>query len=111
LPGRTNIVITSKENWQAENVLVAHSLEDALKLATELSFKEIFIIGGGEIYKQSMAIANRVYLTRVHTEIEGDTFFPEMGNEWKLMSSNDFSSDEKNNFNHTFELWERMLDS
>ena len=109
LPGRTNIVITSKENWSYENVLVAHSLEDALKLATELSFKEIFIIGGGEIYKQSMAIANRVYLTRVHTEIEGDTFFPEMSNEWKMISSNDFASDEKNNFNHTFELWERML--
>jgi len=110
LPGRTNIVITTKENWQSENVLVAHSLEDALKLATELSFKEIFIIGGGEIYKQSMAIAHRVYLTRVHTEIEGDTFFPEMGNEWELISSNDFVSDEKNNFNHTFELWERKLD-
>jgi dihydrofolate reductase len=58
-----------------------------------------------------MAIANRVYLTRVHTEIEGDTFFPDLDEHWKLMSSNDFASDEKNNFNHTFELWERMLDS
>jgi len=111
LPGRTNIVITSKENWTNENVLVAHSLEEALKLATDLSFKEKFIIGGGEIYKQSMAIANLVYLTRVHTEIEGDTFFPEMDNEWELISSNDFASDEKNNFNHTFELWQRKIDA
>ena len=111
LPGRTNIVITTKENWQSENVLVAHSLEDALKLATELSFKEIFIIGGGEIYKQSMAIANRVYLTRVHTEIDGDTFFPVLDEHWKMISSKDCPSDEKNLFDHTFELWERMLDA
>ena len=108
LPGRTNIVITKKENWESENVLVAHSLEGALKLATELSFKEIFIIGGGEIYKQSMTIANRVYITRVHTEIDGDTFFPVLDEDWKMISSKDCTSDEKNLFDHTFELWEKL---
>ena len=107
LPGRTNIIITKQPNWHAENVVVANSLEDAIAKATALHFKEIFIIGGGEIYKQSMEIANRIYLTKVHTEIDGDTFFPALGNDWKLTSSQHCKADEKNLFDHSFEVWER----
>jgi len=109
LPGRLNIVITSNKDWAAENVITANSLEDALEKATAAHFKEIFIIGGGEIYRQSMAMANRIYLTRVHTEIDGDTFFPAINNnEWKLGSSSEFKADEKNVFDHTIEVWERV---
>lgn len=108
LPGRTNIVITKQPDWNAENVVVANSLEDALEKATALNFKEIFIIGGGEIYKQSIAIANRIYLTKVHTEIDGDTFFPDLNNDWKMISNRDFKSDEKNKFDHSFQIWERV---
>ena len=108
LPGRTNIVITKQPDWNAENVVVASSLEDALEKATALNFKEIFIIGGGEIYKQSIAIANRIYLTKVHTEIDGDAFFPDLNNDWKMISNRDFKSDEKNKFDHSFQIWERV---
>ena len=109
LPGRLNIVITSNPDWSVETVVTANSLEDALKKATEANYKEIFIIGGGEIYKQSLPIANRVYLTRVHTEIDGDTFFPALnGAEWKLVSATAYKVDEKNAFDHTIEVWERV---
>ena len=108
LPGRTNIVITKQPDWNAENVEVANSLDDALEKATALNFKEIFIIGGGEIYKQSIAIANRIYLTKVHTEIDGDAFFPDLNNDWKMISNRDFKSDEKNKFDHSFQIWERV---
>ena len=109
LPGRTNIVITKQPDWNAENVEVANSLDDALEKATALNFKEIFIIGGGEIYKQSITIANRIYLTKVHTEIDGDTFFPDLNNDWKMISNRDFKSDEKNKFDHSFQIWERVV--
>ena len=109
LPGRTNIVITKQPDWNAENVEVANSLDDALEKATALNFKEIFIIGGGEIYKQSIEIANRIYLTKVHTEIDGDAFFPDLNNDWKMISNRDFKSDEKNKFDHSFQIWERVV--
>jgi len=109
LPGRLNIVITSNKDWTAESVLTANSLEEALEKATAAHYKEIFIIGGGEIYRQSMAIANRIYLTRVHTEIDGDTFFPELNaNEWKMVNATACIADEKNAFDHTIEVWEKI---
>jgi len=111
LPGRVNLVITKQKNWQAENVLIADSIEAAIQLATEEGFKEIFIIGGGEIYKESMSLSNRIYLTRVHTNVKGDTFFPEMNEqEWKMISSNKFYSDEKHAFDYSFQVWERGVD-
>ena len=109
LPGRLNIVITSNKDWVAENVVTAFSLEDALEKATAAHNKEIFIIGGGEIYRQSMAIANRIYLTRVHTQIDGDTFFPELkSTEWTLVSATECKADEKNAFDHTIEVWDKI---
>lgn len=111
LPGRVNIVITRQKNWQAENVLTAESIVAAIQIATEEGFKEIFIIGGGEIYKESMSMSSRIYLTRVHTNVEGDTFFPEINEqEWKMISSNKFYSDEKHAFDYSFQVWERGVD-
>lgn len=109
LPGRLNIVITSNKDWTAESVVTANSLEEALEKAIAAHYKEIFIIGGGEIYRQSLAIANRIYLTRVHTQIDGDTFFPELKpTEWKLVSATECIADEKNAFDHTIEVWDRI---
>jgi dihydrofolate reductase len=106
LPGRLNIVITSNPNWHVDEVIAAKNLETAIEKAKEAHYKEIFIIGGGEIYQQSIALANRIYLTRVHTQIEGDTFFPAMDLSWEMISKNDFVADEKNIYDHTFEIWE-----
>ena len=109
LPGRMNIVITSRKDWHPENVEITSNINDAIKKAKESDTKEIFIIGGGEIFKQTMNIVDIIYLTRVHTVIEnGDTFYPELDkNLWKLTGSTPVGADEKNNYPFTFEVWER----
>jgi dihydrofolate reductase len=71
--------------------------------------REIFIIGGAEIFQQSLPIAQRVLLTRVHTNLEGDTYFPELPkDEWKLVSQDPHQKDEKHAYDYTFEVWERL---
>jgi len=86
LPNRTHIIITRKEDYKAVgNCIVVHSLETALKAAE--TDAQPFIIGGGEIYKQSMEIADKIELTRVHAKVEADTFFPEIDLErWDLIA-------------------------
>ncbi len=106
LPGRFNVVITTQTDWNFEGVIVASSLQDALDKAASTNCKEAFIIGGGEIYKQSMEMANTIFLTRVHTTIDGDTFFPEIDEtKWELVSNEDFEMDEKHAFNYSFQKW------
>ena len=77
LPGRTSIIVTRSAEYQAEGTLVVHSLEEALAVAGGLDSEEAFIIGGGEIYRQALKnnCVDQVYLTRVHADSEGDTFF------------------------------------
>jgi len=108
LPGRFNIVITRQADWKADGVIVASDLQDALKKAAETNCKEFFIIGGGEIYKQAFQLADKIYLTRVHTEIEGDTFFPEVKEtEWQLKENHDFEINDKHKFSYSFQTWLR----
>jgi dihydrofolate reductase len=108
LPGRTNIVVTRNNGWDAEGVKKAESLEQALELAADADAKEAYVIGGGEIYKQALPLTHRIYLTRVHTEIEGDTFFPEISEkDWTCLSRLDFAADEKHKWAYSFEVWER----
>ena len=107
LPGRYNFVITRQTDWTAEGVTVAADINDAMQKAGETNCKEIFIIGGGEIFKETMGMANRIYLTRVNAVLEGDTFFPEMDeNKWQLTSNSDFEADEKHAFAYSFQTWE-----
>ena len=76
LAGRTNIVLTRDESFYAENAIVAHSFDEALALAGREVSGEIMIIGGAEIYAASLPRSDRVYLTEVHTQIDGDTKLP-----------------------------------
>lgn len=109
LPGRINIVLTKKESWKAPNVQVAQDIKEAIDLAKQCDTKEIFIIGGGEIFKQTLPDVDRIYLTRVHTTVKGDTYYPEIDiKEWTKVKSDPFPADEKNNFPYTFEVWERI---
>ncbi len=109
LPGRINIVITKQENWNASDVWVASDLDDALKQAAATNCKEIFIIGGGEIYKQSILLADRIYMTRVHAALPGDTFFPVIEeSKWKLVENLDFVSDEKHAYPYSFQTWGKI---
>jgi dihydrofolate reductase len=81
LPGRTNVIITRNKDFKADGCLMVGSLDEAIKVAN--SDSEVFIIGGGEIYNQSLPIADKIYLTRVHASFPGDTFFPELDlTEW-----------------------------
>lgn len=108
LPGRFNIVITRQKDWNAEGVIAATDLSDALKKAAETNCKEVFIIGGGEIYKQGTGIADRIYMTRVHASLEGDTFFPAIDeSKWTQTTNQDFAADEKHAFAYSFQTWEK----
>jgi len=109
LPGRINIVVTKKKDWHPDNVFVVHDIDEAIEKAKESDAKEIFIIGGGEIFKQTMEKISRIYLTRVHTIVEGDTSYPEFDtSQWTLINAESFPADEKNNYPYTFEVWDKI---
>ena len=109
LPGRITIVITHDTNFAAEGVTVVHSLEDAIRLAVDAGDQEPFIAGGAVVFEQAIHRADRMYLTRVHADIEGDTFFPDFDDvsEWHLSDSEHFEADEKNDYPFSFLTYER----
>lgn len=108
LPGRLNVVITRQENWNREGVIKVNTLDEGLEKANGTFCNEIFIIGGGEIFSESMNRINRIYMTRVHAELDGDTFYPDIDKPtWELVSSYPFPADQKHLFAYTFETWER----
>lgn len=107
LPNRTSIIITNQNDYKAEGCLIAHSMEEAISLAKNET--ELFIIGGRQIYEQSLPIADLMYITRIHKTIEGDTFFPEFSSDqWKLKESNFRAADEKNNYDMSFQVFEKI---
>jgi dihydrofolate reductase len=108
LPHRTNIVVTRQKDFPAPGCIVVHSVEDALKIARENLEKEIFVIGGAEIYKLALPQANRIYLTEIKASIDGDTYFPEFNkNEWKEISRTPHPADERHPFAFDFVIYER----
>jgi len=109
LKGRTNIVITSKKDISAaDGVVVVNSIEGAIEESAKTDAKECYVIGGGEIFSATIPRASRIYMTRVHTHLDGDTFFPEIDKDkWELSSSLNFQPDEKHAFPYTFEVWNR----
>jgi dihydrofolate reductase len=108
LNGRLNIVVTRQTDWTAENVAVVNSIESAIELAFIQDYKELYIIGGAEIYAQTLPIANIVYLTRVDTLLEADSFFPELGSEWELYSEESFQADIKHLYPFRFQIWKKF---
>lgn len=102
LPNRTHIIITRQKEYQVpDSCLVVSSIEEALEICPKKD--EVFIIGGGEIYKQSIALADKIELTRVHTEVEADTFFPEIdSSNWKLLQEEYHPKDEKHKYDFTY---------
>jgi dihydrofolate reductase len=107
LPGRTTVVITHQTDYAPEGVLVAHSVEQALKMAA--GDDEVFIAGGAQIYEQMLPRADRLYLTSIHEEFEGDTDFPEFEeSDWDLISEESYAPDERNPYPYTFLIYERL---
>ena len=108
MPNRQNIIITRDKNYKAEGVEVVNSLEEAL--GRTQGKQEIFIIGGAEIYKQSMSIADRLYITHIDAEDkDADTFFPKIiPVVWNEISHEEHKKDDKNPFDYTFSVYERF---
>lgn len=107
LPNRTSIVITRNSDYEMpEGGIVAHSVEDAIAKVTNET--EAFIIGGEQIYKASLSFADTLYVTRVHHSFEGDAYFPEIDmNQWKLVSEEHHTADEKNEYDYSFQTFVR----
>lgn len=104
LPNRTHVIITRQKDYKVENCIVVSGLKQALEVSPKN--EAVFIIGGGEIYKQSIEIADLIELTRVHTTIEADTFFPEIDpNDWKLLSEEFHPKDEKHQYSFTYQTF------
>ncbi|WP_144752995.1 MULTISPECIES: dihydrofolate reductase [Bartonella] len=112
LPKRTNIVITRDCTFSAEGAIVAHSLSQACSLATNAAsqndVEEIFIIGGGEIFKQGFGLADKIFLTEVLASIEGDSFFPIFDKEkWTIVQTQDIPKGDKDSHPTRFVVYER----
>ena len=108
LPGRTNIIISRQNDLKEANCIVVHSLDEAIKYIVEDN--EPFICGGAEIYKQAFDIADKMYLTRIHEEFDGDTFFPEINmNVWTETGREDFEPDDKNKYAYSFFVFKRIM--
>lgn len=106
LPDRPHIVITGNPNYQADGCTLAHSLEEALQAAGDAP--EIMIVGGANLYTQALTLANRIYLTLVHTETEGDSLFPEYdASQWVETSRECHHADAKNRYDYSFITLER----
>ena len=112
LPGRTNIVVTRQNEWKVAGVLVAQSLQNALEIADQFRVEqhqlsdEVMVIGGAEIYRHALPLADRVYLTRIEVDIPGDAHFPALpASEWKLVS--EIAGDASASLKHSFLVYER----
>ena len=108
LPGRTMVVVTRSRRFAPKGAQVVRSVEQALELAAEDD--EPFIGGGSQIYRIALAgdLVDRIYLTRIHAEVEGDTHFPDFDlGEWELVTEEHHEADEKNEFDYSFLVYER----
>ena len=105
LPGRLNIVISRDASLFIEGVTTVTSIEQALEIAGEV--EEVMIIGGGAIYAACLPVANKLYITHIEAKIEGDTQFPDWGNEFKETYSEAYQADEKNAYNMRFTILEK----
>ncbi len=109
LAGRKNIVISRNKGLKIEGAVVVENLQDAIFLVKEMDVKEMMVLGGGEIYKLAMPMANRIHLTRVDAAPEGDTVFPEIDNKsWAMVSHDDHPADEKHAYGYSFQVWEKI---
>jgi dihydrofolate reductase len=108
LTGRINIVITRQTDWKPKGAVVVNNWSDALLVAKESDCLEVFMIGGGEIFKDAVKKADRIYMTRVHAIFDGDAFFPEIDEKkWKVVSKRNCFADAKHKFDYSFEVWEK----
>lgn len=108
LPGRENIIITRDTTYKAEGCKVIHSIDEIVKMSEETD-QELFVIGGAEIFKEILPHSDRLYITEIEEEFEGDTYFPVFNKiEWKVISKEKGIKDEKNPYEYTFLVYEKI---
>ena len=108
LPNRTNIVLSDDPTFTAPDIITAESVVESLLKARQTRTDETFIIGGGMIYRLFLDYADKVYLTQVHTNIDGDTSFPKLDlRSWKLIDEEFRNKDDKNEYDVTYKIYER----
>lgn len=113
LPGRHNIVVSRQSDWARDGVEVVGSLEAAITRAAEIARdvgrREIMLIGGASLYELALPLAHRLYLTEVHTEVQGDAFFPSIvSSEWVEVSREEHVPDDKNPIACAFVIYDRL---
>jgi dihydrofolate reductase len=110
LPNRTNIVLTRQKDFYHSSVFNISSIENALKIAYDLGEEEVFIVGGAEIYDQTIKFWDKLYLTEIQNEFEGDTFFPDIDySEWRLIQEIKKDISEDNPYDLVFKVFERII--
>lgn len=108
LPSRVNIVVTRQKGFRAFGCQIVHSIEQGLEIGRAAKETELFVIGGAEIYKASLPIADRLYLTEIKATIEGDTYFPEINpSEWTEVSRKRHDVDQKHKHAFDFVVYDR----
>lgn len=106
LPNRTNIVITRRKDFHAPNCIVVNSVDEGIALAKQANQNELFIIGGSEIYKLGLPLADRLYLTEIDAIIDGDTYFPEINkHEWQEVSRSHHGTDTRHAYAFDFVIY------
>lgn len=109
LPGRRNIVLTRQSDWSVTGVETVDSIAAALGLCLAEESVDLMVIGGEQIYRQTLPIADRLFITEVEAEISGDAFFPEFDpSEWNVVSKQVHGADEKNPYNYAFVTYEKL---
>ena len=99
LPGRTNIILTKNTAFTASGCIIAHSIDNAIKKASQTDKEEVFIIGGGQVYAQTIGMADKLYLTLVEGDFKGDVFFPDYSDFKTVLKRKKYENDE-----HSFEF-------
>ena len=107
LPGRLNLILSNQKNIKTNGATLVHSLQEAVNLAAKQDYKQLMVIGGGQIYELALPLAHTIMLTRVHTTIEGDAFFPALNADWIKKESTFYNSDEKHSYSFDIECWQR----
>ncbi len=103
LPGRPTIIVTRRKDYHPANCYVVHDLLAAFKLAEQKKEEELYILGGSEIYKQTLSVADKMYLTEIKATFDGDAYFPEFNTEnWTEVNREEHEADEKNKYAYTF---------
>ena len=109
LPNRINIVVTRQKDFSAPNCTIVNSIDQGIVIANEAGESETFIIGGAQIYKEGMALTQRMYLTEIQAEIQGDTYFPEIDfSKWVEVSRIHHTMDERHKFKFDFVIYDRI---